>query len=343
MTAQNASNAKTRVAAIGMTHWHSLWDAAYLRHLDAMPDVEIVGIHDSNAETAAHRSSELSGDIPTFTDYTAMLSELAPDFVLALGTHITMAEIAHHLLDNRTPFIMEKPMSFNARELAGVVEQAESTNGFAAVPLGVRSSPIIHHAKQLAEAGTWGKITHFYQRMNRPTSDRYPAWGASWMLDPAQANGGCLRNLGSHGLDCFVYLTGEGDNIEVPGASLSWGTYHQPIEDYASVLVKSASGVTGTIEIGNGFPYDGTDGQMKVAFERAILITDGAEIVLHTADGSETIQPTGAPAESVLRRTIDAAVAGDKPPVSARDCYNAVRLIDLAYLAAGNPYGTAAV
>ncbi len=343
MAHQQNSKATIRVAAIGMTHWHSLWDASYLLHLAAMPDVEIVGIHDSSAETAAHRASELGGGIPTFTDYPAMLAELAPDFVLALGTHVTMAEIGHHLLDKRIPFIMEKPMSFNALELAGVVEKADATGGFASAPLGMRSSPIIHHAKQLAEAGTWGQITHFYQRMNRPTSDRYPAWGASWMLDPAQANGGCLRNLGSHGLDSFVYLTGEGENIEVPGASLSWGTYHQPIEDYASVLVKSARGVTGTIEIGNGFPYDGTDGQIKVAFERAILITEGNDIVLHTADGSETIKPTGAPTESVLRRTIDAAVSGGKPPVSARDCYNAVRLIDLAYLAAGNPYGTAAV
>ena len=28
-----------RVAAIGVSHWHSLYDAAYLRHLVAMPDV----------------------------------------------------------------------------------------------------------------------------------------------------------------------------------------------------------------------------------------------------------------------------------------------------------------
>ena len=343
MTDSQTTDKKIRVAAIGMTHWHSLWDAAYLRHLAAMPDVEIVGIHDSGADIAAHRVEELGGGIPAFTDYPAMLSELAPDFVLALGTHVTMAEIGHYLLDKHIPYIMEKPMSFNARELASVVEKSESTDGFASAPLGMRSSPIIHHAKELAEAGTWGKITHFYQRMNRPTSDRYPAWGASWMLDPAQANGGCLRNLGSHGLDSFVHLTGEGENIEVPGASLSWGTHHQPIEDYASVLVKTDSGVTGTIEIGNGFPYDGTDGQIKIAFEHAILITEGDEIKLPTADGSESIQPVGAPTMSVLRRTIEAAVSGEKPPVSARDCYNAVRLIDLAYLAAGNPYGTAAV
>jgi hypothetical protein len=31
-----------RVAAIEVSHWHALYDAAYLRHLVAMPDVELV-------------------------------------------------------------------------------------------------------------------------------------------------------------------------------------------------------------------------------------------------------------------------------------------------------------
>jgi hypothetical protein len=35
-----------RVAAIEVSHWHALHDAAYLRHLIAMPDVELVAIQD---------------------------------------------------------------------------------------------------------------------------------------------------------------------------------------------------------------------------------------------------------------------------------------------------------
>lgn len=103
--------------------------------------------------------------------------------------------------------------------------------------------------------------------MDRPTSERYPAWGSAWMLDPNNANGGCLRNLGSHGLDAFAHLTGEGEDIEVTGAQLSWSTRGQPVEDYASVLVQSSHGVVGTIEVGNTFPRDGTDGEWKVRSE----------------------------------------------------------------------------
>jgi hypothetical protein len=42
-----------RVAAIEVSHWHALNDAAYLRHLVAMPDVELVAIQDSDAGLVA--------------------------------------------------------------------------------------------------------------------------------------------------------------------------------------------------------------------------------------------------------------------------------------------------
>ena len=331
-----------RVAAIGVCHWHSIYDSAYLRHLAAMQDVEIVGVHDDETEIAAHRVSEIGGGIPTFTSYSDMLDELDPDFVLALGRHDTMAQTAHDLLDKGIPFVMEKPMSFNARQLRGVVEKAEATGGFAAVPLNMRDTPFFTHAKRLRDEGAYGSVCHLYQRMNRPTSDRYPAWSSPWMLDPAAANGGCLRNLGAHGLDAFVNLTGEGEEIEVSGCQLSWSALGKSIEDYASVLVRTRSGVLGTIEVGNGFPRDGTDANLKVAFERAILKMEGERIVLESPDGSYDLSNDD-DEPSVLRRSLDAAMRGDSPPVSVADCYRAVRLIDLAYIAAGNPYGTAAV
>ena len=64
------------------------------------------------------------------------------------------------------------------------------------------------------------------------------------MLDPAEAGGGALRNLGSHGLDMFLHLTGE--EAQVTGAQLSPRAHECAIEDYASVMLRSASGILGT-------------------------------------------------------------------------------------------------
>src|SRR5215467_7492428 len=108
-----------RVAAIEVSHWHALNDAAYLRHLVAMPDVQLVGVQDGDAGLVARRAAEVGGP-PIFTDYRRMLETTRPDFVVALGRHRQMAGIAHDLLDQGYPFLMEKPMGINASEVEAV-------------------------------------------------------------------------------------------------------------------------------------------------------------------------------------------------------------------------------
>ncbi len=214
-----------RVAAIEVSHWHALNDAAYLRHLVAMPDVELVAVQDSDSGLVARRAAEV-GNPPTFTDYQKMLAAIRPDFVVALGRHRQMAAIANDLLDQGYPFLMEKPMGINAPEVAAVAAKAARLGAFVAVPLAQRYGPFATRARELLVAGRFGPLSHIYVRINRPGPARYQAWDCAWMLDPAEAGGGCLRNLGPHGLDMFLHLTGE--EAQVTGAQLSWRAHERP-------------------------------------------------------------------------------------------------------------------
>jgi len=319
-----------RVAAIGVSHWHSLYDSAYLVHLAAIPDTELVAIQDESASIAAKRAAAL-GNPAVYTDHRKMLAETRPDFVIALGRPSRMAETAHHLLDQGYPFLMEKPVGVDADEVRRVADKAAAQNAFVAVPLGQRYQPFTARARQLLAEKRFGPISHFYVRQNRPTSARYPAWDAPWMLDPREAGGGCLRNLGPHGLDLFLFLTGE--DAEVTGAQVSSRALGQPVEDYASVLLRSASGVLGTIEIGNTFPRVGTDGEWKIAWRDAILSLKDGTLRLTTAEGEETA--AGEPAEPIaltaLRDALDHWRRGLPAPIGVRDCLRVVRLIDQAY------------
>jgi predicted dehydrogenase len=326
-----------RVAAIGVSHWHALYDAAYLRHLVAMPDVELVAIQDSDPHIVAKRSVEV-GSPPTFTDYRKMLATMRPDFVLALGRHRQMAAIAHDLLDGGYPFLMEKPMGINAAEVDALAEKATRLNAFVAVPLAQRYGRFAEHARELIAAGRFGPLSHVYIRINRPGPARYKAWDSPWMLDPAEAGGGCLRNLGAHGLDMFLYLTGE--ETKVTAAQLSRRTHEHPVEDYASVMLRSASGILGTVEVGNGFPHIGTDGEWKVAGRDAILTMKDGVVRLATAAGDETLPGTDVVPLyfTAVRDVLDHWQRGEKPPIGVHDCARAVRLIDQAYERAGNFY-----
>jgi predicted dehydrogenase len=328
--------APVRIAAIEVSHWHSLWDAAYLRHLAAMSDVRLVGLHDPRADIAARRAAAL-GDPPVFTDYRTMLAAVRPDFVVLLGRHRGMAEAAHHLLDEGYPFLVEKPVGVNALETHGVAAKAAAKGAFVAVPLAQRYQPFTLLARRLLSEGRFGPLSHIFFRLNRPTSARYPAWDSPWMLDPAEAGGGCLRNLGSHGFDLFLHLAGE--EAEVTGAQLSCRALGQPVEDYASVLVRSRSGVLGTIEVGNTFPCDGTDGQWKVVGRDALLVLTDDAVRLVTGRGEETLPGQAAEPISLLalRDALDHWRRGSPPPISIHDCARAVALIDRAYAVAGSP------
>jgi len=327
---------KLRVAAIEVSHWHSLYDSAYLRHLHAMPDVELVGLQDPSESIVAHRAAAL-GRPPTFTDYRAMLEKTKPDFVLALGRHRVMPEIAHHLLDAGYPFVMEKPIGLDAVQVRRVAEKATATRGFAAIPLGQRYSPFTARARQMLADGRFGPLSHVYCRLNRPTSARYPAWDAPWMLDPAEAGGGCLRNLGTHCFDLFLHLTGE--PARVTGAQISARGLEQPVEDYASVLVRSASGVLGTIEVGNLNPRAGGDGEWKVSGRDALLkVVDDRRMRIVTHESDETVEiPESEPlALTALRDALDRWRRGEAPPVSVQDFVPVAELIDQAYALAAS-------
>ena len=323
-----------RIAAVEVSHWHALNDAAYLRHLVKMPDVELVAIQDGDAGIVARRAAEV-GDPPIFTDYQKMLAEVRPDFVVALGRHSQMAAIAHDLLDAGYPFLMEKPMGLDATQVEAVAAKAAKLNAFVAVPLAQRYAPFAKHARALLAEGRFGALSHIYVRINRPAPPRYRAWDCPWMLDPSESGGGCLRNLGSHGLDMFLHLTGE--EAEVTGAQVSRRAHKLAVEDYASVALRSAGGILGTVEVGNGFPRDGTDGEWKIAGRDAILTMKDGVLKLATAKGDETFPGADvtAPYFTTLRDALDHWQRGAKPPISVHDCLRAVRLIDQAYARAG--------
>jgi predicted dehydrogenase len=246
-----------------------------------------------------------------------------------------MAGIANDLLDQGYPFLMEKPMGINAPEVEAVAVKAARLGAFVAVPLAQRYGPFATRARELLAAGRFGPLSHIYVRINRPAPARYQAWDCAWMLDPAEAGGGCLRNLGPHGLDMFLHLTGE--DAQVTGTQLSWRAHERPVEDYASVMLCSASGILGTVEVGNCFPRDGTDGEWKIVGRDAILTMKDGIMKLATAVGDETLPGADvtAPYFTAVRDALDHWRKGAAPPISVHDYTPVVRLIDQAYERAG--------
>ena len=145
-----------RIAAIEVSHWHAVYDPAYLRQLTRMSDVQLVGLQDPDPAVALRRAAEV-GNPPTFTDHRRMLDTVAPDFVLALGRHSAMAETALELIERRLPFLMEKPLGLNAAEVGRVAEAARARGAFVAVPMPQRFSPFYERARQMLPKARSGR------------------------------------------------------------------------------------------------------------------------------------------------------------------------------------------
>ena len=102
-------------------------------------------------------------------------------------------------------------------------------------------------------------------------------------------------------------------------------------------MLRSASGILGTVEVGNGFPRDGTDGEWNIAGRDAILTMKDGIMKLATAESDETLPGANvtAPAFTALRDALDHWRRGAAPPSRVHDCARVVRLIDQAYERAG--------
>jgi hypothetical protein len=98
--------------------------------------------------------------------------------------------------------------------------------------------------------------------------------------------------------------------------------------------------VLGTVEVGNGYPRNGTDGGWKIAGRDAIFLAGDGPARLIDADGDHIVagEPQEPTARTALRDALDHWRRGAAPPISVHDLLPVVTLIDQAYALAGPPY-----
>jgi predicted dehydrogenase len=325
-----------RIAVIDVSHWHSTYDASYLKILQSL-EREIVGVSDAN-EAIARDRAERFGSAP-YTDYRRMIEETKPEFVIALGRHCDMPETFRYLVEAGIPFLMEKPWGVDADTVEGLARLAKERGAWVGVPFFTRYSFWAVRAKQMIEAGEFGAVSHIVFRMIRPTMQRYIEWDSPWMDKKAEAGGGALLNLGGHGFDIARFITGE--EPEVVAAVVSHRVNRREVEDYGLATLRTPRGILFHNEVGYTmptWPANRSDAEQKVAGETA-LVRAAPEGLHVLAPNRDEIIPTPegwqAGFGAAVRQALEAYGRGDPPPIPASECARAVRLIFDSYRAAG--------
>jgi predicted dehydrogenase len=153
-----------RVAAIEVSHWHSAYDASYLRILRDL-GCDIVGVSDRTERIAGERAARF-GSTP-FTDYRRMIEATRPEFVIALGRHCDMPEIFRFLVGAGVPFVMEKPWGTDPDTVAELARLAAAKGAWVSVPFMNRYSFWAVTVQRMVAMGEFGKKSFYFVKSTR--------------------------------------------------------------------------------------------------------------------------------------------------------------------------------
>ena len=319
-----------RIAMIEVGHWHA---GMHLQSIQLAEDARVVAVSDARpgvAEAFAQRSGGRA-----YQDYRLMLRQAKPDFAVAMGMHAETPAIARHLIAAGIPCAIEKPLGTKADDIAPLIELARQRNLFVAIPLINRYSHIWRQLDELDADGRAGARSHFHFRVINGPPRRYELDGVGWMLDPAMSGGGCMRNVGIHTVDAFLRFTG-GERVEVLGAALSHRVHGAAIEEFCAALLRSSSGVIGTVEAGYSYAsMSGGDFEARFSCANCSLLDRDDTLQVATLDDNQTralaIPNQGSRYDQFAPDTLARLRSGKAPIATLEDCHRAMQLIDEIY------------
>ncbi len=324
-----------RLAFAGVSHWHFLVDARYLEQARAS-GAEIVGLSDDDPELARRHADEIG--CGWAADPVELVERFRPDLVVALPRPDRAPEQVGRLLETGVPLLAEKPLGLRAADVWPLAEQAERAGTWVTVAFPQRFRPIWARLDRLRADGTLGTLGHVGLRQLNGPPWRYRDYGVPWMLAPAVAGGGPLRNIGIHLTDMLGLLLGDREP-RVLAATATWAMHGEPIEDFVAATLRTADGVVATLEVGYTFarPKPG-DTDIHVAGTGAYLLQRRDELLIYPVEGEPEVVRDG-PGTDLYRALFFDALrrlrAGEPPVATIRDCAHANALIDAIYAAAG--------
>lgn len=318
-----------RVAFIGVSHWHA---PLYYRPAARLPHVRIIAVSDPELPVAQRVGGEL--EACAFADYRDLIADARPDFVFAFARHCDMAELGAVLIAEDLPFVIEKPAGLNFQQVAALRDRVRATGVYAGTGFNFRVSDLFKRIRTMTEDDPITHASFRYIGVGGP--HRYREVGNFWMLDPKLSGGGCTINLGVHFVDMFrVFSHGMPREVTSLMGNFTW---QLPIEDYSSMIVRSANSV-GTIETGYTYPapYNVFDARFSLRTSRHYIVVrnDDTVEIYRGCDGhleQFSTQVFNAPWYPLfVSESIDRFAKGQPPVAGLDDLAEVMRVIDAAY------------
>jgi UDP-N-acetylglucosamine 3-dehydrogenase len=304
-------------------------------HLRAYSDwptlCEIVGVADINRAAAEDKVAKFGGK--AFDNYEQMLDETKPDAVSICtppNVHLAAVQAA---AQRNISVLCEKPPARTLDETRAIVETMMGSKGLLQFAFCHRFHQPVMEARKMIEGGDLGEIVQIYNRFGF----RFDRAGQSWFTDQSVAGGGILIDTLVHSIDIFRALVGE--EIRHVSASVL-NRLPIDVEDTASILVTSTSGIIGSLNCSWITPVSeaeiriyGTLGQAVIDYARP------GGLRFRLAHHTDWLQlPFDLPDRFTLQAEhfLKSVASGTAPKVGGWDAIAVMTVIDAAYRSAHN-------
>lgn len=209
--------------------------------LGAHPDVELVGICDSNSYLLGMLKKYTGVD--TYSNLNRMLDETRLDALVVATPPRLHAPMVQAAVDRGIHVFCEKPFTLATAEGGPLAAAAESKGLVTQVGYHNRFVGAFTEVKRLLEAGAIGDVTHVLAEAYGPVVLR--AQGSTWRSKSSEG-GGCLHDYAAHVINLVNWYLGE--PLGVGGTVLN-RVFSREIDDEVSSTLYFPRGTTAQVSV----------------------------------------------------------------------------------------------
>jgi predicted dehydrogenase len=351
---------KARIAIIGTGWWTT---TAHIPGLSQNPDAQLIALADRRSEAMDKASARYGLNVPTYTDYQAMLDAEVLDGVIIATNHTSHYEIAKNCLERGLHVMLEKPMVLKAAHAHELRDLAKSNGVELIVGYTWHYTDHARRARDIVQSGELGAVefvsslfTSMVIEYYRGNEEKYrahfnfPVTGpGNAYSDPNLSGGGQGHLQITHSAGALFFVTGlQADRVSAYMSNFGLAV---DVADAISVRFRAQNGTipvgvlgsTGNLGVG-----DSGSNELQVCCERGRLTLEliSGTLYVRKHDGTEThFEPTPAAdrfpsfatGNNLVEVILGKGVNGTPVEVGVR----VVELLDAAYRSAaedGKPF-----
>ncbi len=203
-------------------------------------DAELHALLSRDAARAKRLSTE-HGAQTYYTTVEALLSDETLDAIYISTPVYLHCEQVIEAAERGFHVLCDKPMAMNAEECQRMIDACEANGAHLQICFLFRFHSCFQKIKSWVAEGSLGQIVQGRVPFLKP----FPIPPGTWRGNPNQGGGGCLMDLGAHGVDLLRYIVGEVSQVS---AFCNNALHRYDVEETGMIMMRFENGAQGFID-----------------------------------------------------------------------------------------------